>query len=207
MPLNPQMRGKASLPMVPKEIPQLVPSKHCLSCDVCCRFPEHDSFLRPYFTREEITAAVKRGISPAYFSDHEGCQIAVVPHRDGEGYLCPAFDSDTSECLIYEARPLDCQIYPFTLMWNVDHTAVMLGWDQKCPFMMTEASVGVKEVRLIPEAEAFAARVHDRFEHDPQMVQLVIQHPHLVTPFQEDVVVVTQLESLTQHFSTQRSSR
>src|SRR5437868_9945275 len=34
----------------PSALPQLVPSRTCLQCDVCCRFPDPDSSLRPYFT-------------------------------------------------------------------------------------------------------------------------------------------------------------
>lgn len=98
-------------------LPQLVPSQVCLSCDVCCRFPDRDSFLRPYFTAEEIQRAVARGIDRSHFPDPSGCQIALTPHPSGEGYLCPAFDPTTSHCRIYEDRPLDCQIYPLAVMW------------------------------------------------------------------------------------------
>jgi len=202
-----QMGRERLLPMAPREIPQLVPSQTCLACDVCCRFPEQDSFLRPYFTKEEIAFAINHGIEPVHFSDRDGCQTAVVPHPNGEGFLCPAFDQETSHCRIYEGRPLDCQIYPFTIMWDADHNAVLLGWDQKCPWMMTEASVGVGVVRLIPMAEAHAGKIQERFERDESVVTFVIRNPQLVTPFQEDVVVVARLEVLTQHFSTQRSSQ
>lgn len=192
------------LPMVQA---QLVPTKVCLSCDVCCRFPEQDSFLRPYFSCEEIAEAMNRGINSEHFPDPHGCQIGVVPHSNGEGYLCPIFDPETSHCRIYEARPLDCQIYPFTVMWDVERKSVLLGWDQKCPWMMTEASVGMDVIRLIPEAESYALKIQERFESDESMIHFVSQNPKLVTRFQEDVVIVTQLKRLTQYFSTQRSSQ
>lgn len=189
-------------PTFEKGLPQLVPSKTCLSCDVCCRFPEQNSFLRPYFTQEEIAGAIDRGIDPVHFSVRGGCQIEVVPDPAGEGFVCPAFDSETSHCRIYEARPLDCQIYPFTIMWDADHTAVVLGWDQKCPFMMTEARAGVQNTRLIPEAETYACHIYERLEREGPLINLVVRNPHLVTPYQEDVVVVARLETLTQHFSS-----
>ncbi len=157
--------------------------------------------MRPYFAPEEIAEALKRGIDPVHFSDPKGCQIAVVPHPSGEGYLCPAFDSKTSHCRIYEVRPLDCQIYPFTIMWDADHKAVLLGWDQKCPWMTTEASVGMDVVRLIPEAEGYAGQILERFEHDEQLVNLVARNPHLVTPYQEDVAVVARLVRLTERLA------
>ena len=43
---------------LPDPLPQFVPGSACFQCEVCCRFPESDSFLRPYFTRDEIGVAV-----------------------------------------------------------------------------------------------------------------------------------------------------
>jgi len=140
--------GRAELIQI-TPLPQIVPSRVCLSCDVCCRFPERDSFLRPYFTADEIRRAVAAGIDPAHFADPNGCQVSVVPNTGGEGYHCPAFDPATSHCRIYEVRPLDCQIYPLAVMWSAPLTPalspegrgegegreVVLGWDSKCPFL------------------------------------------------------------------------
>ena len=49
-------------------------------------------------------------------------------------YICPCFNPETSECTIYSIRPLDCQIYPFALMYNQDRTQVVLGVDMICPY-------------------------------------------------------------------------
>ena len=81
---------------------------------------------------------------------------------------------------------------------------MLLGWDQKCPFMMTDGSVGIDVVRLVPEAEAYAGQILDRFEHNESMIHFVSRNPQLVTRFQEDVVVVAKLEALTRYFSDQR---
>ncbi|MDR4484085.1 MAG: YkgJ family cysteine cluster protein [Nitrospirales bacterium] len=126
-----------TIPVIPE--PQVVPSAVCFRCDVCCRFPEQDSILRPYFTEEEIRQAVTHGISPSSFPDHRGSQIQVVRHPNDEGFLCPAFDPITQHCGIYEVRPLDCQLYPFALMWNAQYERVVLGWDTLCPFLLEQA--------------------------------------------------------------------
>src|SRR5689334_16924974 len=109
-------------------VPQIVPSRSCLTCDVCCRFPEADSMLRPYFSAEEARQAIEAGIDPRYFPNPEGGHVAVVRNPSGEGYHCPAFDAATSHCRIYDVRPLDCQIYPLAVMWNDDRSRVLLGW-------------------------------------------------------------------------------
>lgn len=73
-------------------LPQLVPEAACVRCDVCCRFPEADSFLRPYFTGPEISDAVAHGVTESFFPDKSGSQVELVKNSVGEGYLCPAFD-------------------------------------------------------------------------------------------------------------------
>ena len=172
------------------------PQRCVLSCEVCCRFPEEDSFLRPYFTGEEIDQAVGQGIDRSYFPDGDGSQIRVVPNPVGEGYLCPAFDPETFHCRIYSHRPLDCQIYPFTLMWNEDRTVVNLGWDRKCPFMMNDATYPQAADSLLPEMKQYAADLEELLESD-RAIDLVVGNRQLITPFQDDVVIVRPLPHLT----------
>ncbi len=197
------MRDLRHLPMV--SVPQFVPSRACLSCEVCCRFPEPDSLLRPYFTDQEIRRAVERGIDPAHFPAKDGCQVNVVPTPAGEDYLCPAFDPATSECRIYEARPLDCQIYPLAVLWDAHHREVVLGWDRKCPFLSGERleARGVVRERLNVKREAepltvevYAARIASFIERE-DILDTFARHPRLIGPFQEDVVILRPLPRLT----------
>jgi Fe-S-cluster containining protein len=176
------------IPVTP--LPQCVPSRACFSCDVCCRFPEPDSFLRPYFTAAEIRAAVAHGVDQARFPDPAGSQIALVPNESGEGYLCPAFDPVTSHCRIYEARPLDCQIYPLALMWSADRREVVLGWDTKCPFL-----------RDSPQGlDAHAERVAALIERE-DMLETLARNPRLIGRFQDDVVVLRSLPELSKRLT------
>jgi len=174
-----------SIPII--QLPQCVPSRVCFSCDVCCRFPEPDSFLRPYFTAAEIQAAVAHGLAPARFPDPDGSQIALVPNESGEGYLCPAFDQATSHCRIYEARPLDCQIYPLALMWSADRRAVVLGWDTKCPFLRDSFQ------GLDAHADQVAALIEQE-----DMLETFVRNPRLIGRFQDDVLVLRSLPKLTE---------
>jgi len=173
------------LPMV---LPQLVPSRTCLQCDVCCRFPDPDSVLRPYFTENEIAGAMAGGVEGTAFPDRRGSQVVLVPDPLGDGYYCPAFDATTSTCRIYEQRPLDCQLYPLALMWDQPHNQVLLGWDTKCPFMRGE----------IPgEIQRHAEQVIALLDQ-PDMHGYVVVHPRLIGRFQEDVVVLARLPRLTE---------
>lgn len=178
----------------PKAVPQLVPNSACFRCDVCCRFPEVDSFLRPYFTAREIASAIAHGVAPASFPDASGSQVIPVRNPSGEGYICPAFDPATGRCGIYEARPLDCRLYPLALMWDEAQEQVVLGWDTKCPFMR----------EAVPDAiTAYAERVAALLATEA-MVETIVAHPHLIGRFQHDVVILRSLPQLTARVVSRR---
>jgi Fe-S-cluster containining protein len=179
----------------------------CLSCDVCCRFPERDSSFRPFFTGSEIQQAIAWGIDPSFFADSAGSQVEPVPNPSGEGYLCPAFDPETSHCRIYEVRPLDCQIYPFVVMWDKGRQVVHLGWDTTCPFLFDQSSVTeihsshpttATRSYVLPETlRRITQTMADKVE-SPEMIKILSATPQLVMEFQQDVVVLQKLPRLTQ---------
>jgi Fe-S-cluster containining protein len=171
-------------------IPQIVPSKRCFSCDVCCRFPEKDSFLRPFFTREEIQAAIEAGISPEFFPDPDGCQIRLIPNPlpGAEGYICPCFNPENGHCKIYEARPLDCRLYPVALMSDETGRGALIGLDTKCPYVeehIEDAAISeyVREVASLLKS--------------PEMQHVIGSNPSLVQRHQEDVIFLYPVEGLT----------
>ena len=174
---------------------QIVPSAACLRCDVCCRFPEKDSFLRPFFTADEIQGAVAAGLAPGLFPTPDGTQINLIPNPSGEGYICPAFDSTTSQCRVYDVRPLDCRLYPFALMWDRAHTQVVLGWDTKCPYMRDASSL----------VEQAAEAVAQWIEQDNSVATLA-QYPRLIGRFQDDVIVLRALVRVTERVQAGKSS-
>ncbi|MCX5725065.1 MAG: phosphatidylglycerol lysyltransferase domain-containing protein [Nitrospirae bacterium] len=177
----------------PSALPQFVPTRTCLQCEVCCRFPDPDSALRPYFTEEEITCALDGGLEGTAFPNRQGSQVMLVPDPQGEGYFCPAFDSATSQCRIYAQRPLDCQLYPLALMWDEAHTHIVLGWDTKCPFM--------REARP-DEIQQHADRVMALLDQ-PGVSEHLGAHPRLIGRFQEDVIVLAGLPRLTEALAGQ----
>ena len=171
------------------QVEQIVPSNVCFSCDVCCRFLEQDSFLAPIFTQNEMDKAIASGVNENLFrptSDGKSAQIRLIAHRDM--YICPFFNPETSECTIYPIRPLDCQIYPFALMYSQDRTQVVLGVDMICPYSETEI-----------QTEAFQRYIDymaDYFESD-SVVETVAANWRLIGPYQETVIIVRRLEKLT----------
>ncbi|HUJ79177.1 MAG TPA: phosphatidylglycerol lysyltransferase domain-containing protein [Nitrospiria bacterium] len=139
--------------MAPEPIPQIIPNLRCLRCDVCCRFPDAGSPMRPYFTAAEIEAAIARGVPVEYFPERSGGRVALTPHPAGEGFVCPAFDVGTNRCAIYDDRPLDCRLYPFVVIRSPEGGRPLLGWDQLCPYLREEADpmLPLKTVPIVAE--------------------------------------------------------
>lgn len=178
-------------------ISQLIPSSRCLACDVCCRFPEKDSPLAPYFTADEIRQAIGRGIPPERFSDPNGGRIELIAHPNGEGYICPAFDPAANGCRIYDDRPLDCQLFPLALMWDPSKRTVLLGYDRKCPFIAET----LFEAGPFEYGRSMAARL----ESD-EAIKKLGAHPGLIGAFQDDVMILQSLPRLSEALKGRRSS-
>ena len=110
----------------------LVESDLCFKCDVCCRFIDKESPLRPYFSRDEIWRLINAGNSPVPFTRLDGCKIDLIPY--GDLHICPFFGSGENRCTIYDLRPLDCKIYPVAAMKSQGEDGILIGIDTKCPY-------------------------------------------------------------------------
>lgn len=171
------------------QLEQIVPSKVCLSCDVCCRFLEQDSFLAPVFTQAEMKRAIANGVNANFFrptADGKSAQVKLIPH--GDMYICPCFDPETSECTIYPIRPLDCQIYPFALMYNRDQTQIVLGVDMICPYSEAEIRTAA--------FQRYIDYMTNYLESDA-VVETIAANWQLIGPYQETVVIVRTLRKQT----------
>ncbi len=148
-----------------KRLLQIIPNEVCFSCDVCCRFLEVDSPLAPIFTESETEAVLSQGVNPSQFlrqPDGKSHQIRLKPYKDF--YICPFFAPVTGHCTIYASRPLDCQLYPFALMFNEDRSEVVIGVDTLCPFGETHLKTEVfqKQIRHLidyVESETVATQI------------------------------------------------
>lgn len=168
---------------------QIIPSEVCFSCDVCCRFLEADSPLAPIFTETERQKIIAHGADPKLFrsqTDSTSTQIQLRPHNDF--YICPFFEPETSHCTIYPIRPLDCQLYPFALMFSKDGSEVVLGVDTLCPF-------GEKYL----ETAAFQRHIRDVIDYveSEAVTAQIAAHWCLIGDYQETVIIVHTLAQLT----------
>lgn len=176
-------------------LPQPVTSEQCLSCEICCRFPEKDSPLAPYFTPEEIKDAIRGGIPSESFQEKSGGRIELIPNPAGEGYICPAFKPSENSCRIYPDRPFDCVLYPFSLMRDEQNKNILIGYDRKCPVISDRIfGEGIYQT---------AQKVMDRLRAE-EYLSKILTHPELVGEFQADVMVLGTLGG--SHSAVPRSS-
>ncbi len=176
--------------MTPPISLQIAPPEWCASCDICCRFPEKDSFLAPYFTDDEIVSAIKNGIEAHYFPNKTGCKITLHPYKRG-GYICPAFNPLSGQCRIYNVRPFDCMLYPFAVMWDATGKEIVLGMDSKCPY--------VRDPKGAQNLQETSIEIASTIE-SPSLLYLFTLNKGLIGPCQDDVLALMVLKILTSRF-------
>ncbi len=115
-----------------------------------------------------------------------GGKITLIPYR--EGYICPAFNPSTAHCKIYEARPLDCRLYPFAIMWDLSGKEVLLGMDTKCPFVTEHAEDDLLNKASLEIASALES---------PPLLDILASNREMIGPYQDDVIPLITLKGLT----------
>ena len=158
----------------------------CLRCEVCCRFPSAASPLAPYFSHAEMERAVAAGMPGDAFppgrygpgfsarlvdfaqtaAGAENAEERILrksvsaisaPSAVKFGVRCPAFRPATNDCAAYAARPLDCRLYPFMLLYDADGKEVFLGLDTYCPAFADSSSPA--DLSAVASAKAEAAEL------------------------------------------------
>ena len=120
-------------------------------------------------------------------ADGYSSQIKLKPHQDY--YTCPFFNTESNKCTIYKKRPLDCQLYPFALMFNKDRSNVVLGVDMLCPYSEDYYETDMFQDHLLS--------VIDYVESD-EVQKILITHWSLIGKYQDTVRI---FHTLNQDFS------
>ncbi len=102
----------------------------------------------------------------------------------GHGFACSFFNPEDQTCLVYEARPLDCSMYPAVIMRSKNQNQVLLGLDTKCP-ALSRPDVAVKFKDFLIWLQ--------RHLESTTLSSLVRKYPQFIGDFQEEVVEVREL--------------
>ncbi|MFP4472938.1 MAG: phosphatidylglycerol lysyltransferase domain-containing protein [Candidatus Omnitrophota bacterium] len=111
------------------DFPAFVPSEYCLSCRGCCRFSSGEDPWRPLTAAEE---RCRNQLSYPQSSQTEMCDPQGFLKTADDG-MCLQLEPEEHRCLIYEARPLECRIYPFMLVRHGGR--VVLAAHLSCPYI------------------------------------------------------------------------
>jgi uncharacterized protein len=164
------------------QLPQLIPSEICLDCPVCCRFPEKQAALSPFFFPAEREKAETLQTAGSFREPGPASKAGLV--ECGHGFACSFFNPGDHTCRIYEARPLDCSMYPAVIMHSRDHRKVMVGADTKCP-ALGRPTVAAKLRSYLDSIQ--------RYLESTTLSSLIRKYPHFISEFQEEVVEVREL--------------
>lgn len=108
---------------------QLIPSRICLDCQVCCRFPKKDTLWQARLTKEEAAVFKKQ---PDFKISIKGGRIKTKSR--GRLFCCSFFSPSRNACKIYKLRPFECRTYPFVLTSGKD--GISLAAHLVCPFVL-----------------------------------------------------------------------
>jgi Fe-S-cluster containining protein len=166
------------------QLPQLIPSEICLDCPVCCRFPEKQASLSPFFFPEERKSADSIHSKGSFREAAMGAVSKAQLVTCGHGWACSFFNPEDHTCQIYEARPLDCSMYPAVIMHSDDRQKVLVGADMKCP-ALRRPDVAAKLKDYLDSIQ--------RYLESTTLSSLIRQYPQFISEFQEEVVETREL--------------
>lgn len=138
------------------QVKQFIPQEICLKCDGCCRFNEKDTPWAPY-KRE------------------------VVAHDDY--FICSSFEASTHKCRNYDARFLDCRIYPFLL--QAQGGKVYLSVDLNCPYVSQK--INTEEFR------SYASCLKDFLSTD-EAKKILRDNPGLICRYGEELKIISEID-------------
>lgn len=156
----------------------LIPKNFCLTCDVCCRFLDKESLLRPSFLEKERRKRFRNKI------DKQG---RVILRKYNDLYICPFFLHRQNLCSIYRQRPLDCRLYPFIIIYNENKKRIILGLDKKCPFVKGKGSL-----KILRHPKELIELLEDKIVTDE-----ISKVPTFIGDFNSDYIPISNLNRLT----------
>lgn len=171
-------------------IKQIIPKGYCLNCDICCRFLDRLSAMRPYLLREDMEKLKKQASQSSRI--RKGTFINLIKHQDM--YICPYFNFKKDKCSIYRIRPFDCQLYPFLLIRK--DREVFLCADINCPFVKENI-----ESKLFTHHIGYLKKVFS----DKRMLKIIVKNKKLIGNFKEDVVFLEKLNELSEYLNAYKA--
>ncbi len=161
---------------------QLIPPGFCLKCDICCRFLDRFSQMRPYFLYEEMEKAREVHLKP--IKKRRASLISLI--RCKNMYICPYFYPKKNSCSIYRIRPFDCRLYPFLLSHK--DGGVFLCADLNCPFI----SKNIKN-KSLKDYMAYLKKILS----DKKLINKILENKALIGTYVDNIAFLARLNRLS----------
>ncbi|MDP1854311.1 MAG: phosphatidylglycerol lysyltransferase domain-containing protein [Candidatus Omnitrophota bacterium] len=137
------------------QVKQFIPQEICLECDGCCRFSEKDTPWTPY--KREVVSC-------------------------NDYFICSSFEASMRKCRNYEARFLDCRIYPFIL--HGQGGKVYLAVDLNC--LYASQKINTEEFR------GYASYLND-FLNGDEAKKFLRDNSGLICRYNEELKIVSEI--------------
>jgi len=130
--------------------------ENCTKCkDICCYYKENEKECSPIFTKddaEKIEKKLGKGFFKQLNKEKTLFRLILKKSEKHKNYICPFFNEKTKKCTIYELRPLDCILFPFTFVRRNNQIYLGIINDKDmCPFMkdLTEKDIEESRKRIV----------------------------------------------------------
>jgi uncharacterized protein len=173
---------------MPEKLEQFVPSEICLQCDGCCRFKDKDSAWRPKISGEEVARARELGLAEKIFNQGVVDKDNYIRTAPGCGeHFCSFFNSQDHTCAIYQARPFECELYPFVISRDAQGAGVYMHLN--CPHV--EANPGEATAAYVRYLKDYFARedIRDFLTRNRGLI-------HDYSAYQDELQFLFPLESM-----------
>lgn len=104
-------------------------SKDCAACQICCKFEPDELIDAPTFSKEEMLKAIAKKDGIVFIKRGNVYQIVLEPWR--KKYICPLLTH--VGCMLNNERPFDCKLWPFYVMKKDEKYVVTITED--CPIV------------------------------------------------------------------------
>jgi len=147
---------------------------NCKICrDICCYYGKNEQECSPIFTKENAEKIEKK-FGKKIFKPFENSkrifQLKLIKSKKPSIYICPFFDEETKKCTIYNLRPLDCILFPFTLVRRNGKIYLGIVNEKMCPPMKNVTKEDIENAKKILIKKIKKEKIGDVFRKYPDLI-------------------------------------
>ena len=154
---------------------KLLTKQDCAECRLCCHFDSYGLLETPVITEDTQKLITAQYLPEQQFAEIGGrCLMKMEKEPDRDIYTCPLLE-DSKGCMLGDAKPFDCRIFPFLLMKLSDIRVIALS--PACPKVQSKPLTDIQSA-----AKDIAPTLFDYADRYPEAVRSYIHgYPIILT--------------------------